>query len=99
MLEHGNVLRTWALAAEPQIESSIEADALADHRSDYLTYEGPVSSDRGHVTQWDAGEYELIAEDERELRVALRGRTLCGSVIFTRNAGDNQRWMFLFRNK
>lgn len=99
MLEHGSSLRTWALAVEPRADSTIEAEALADHRSDYLTYEGPVSCDRGHVTQWDAGDYELVAEDECAVRVELRGGKLRGSVILSRTNSDDQRWMFLFRNK
>ena len=59
MLEQDGVLRTWALAEEPAAQAEIAAEALGDHRLDYLEYEGPVSGDRGSVSRWDEGEYEM----------------------------------------
>ncbi len=102
MLEQGECLRTWALGNEPRDAIDIAAEALADHRLLYLSHEGPVSGDRGRVMQWDAGEYELLAQTADELRCELRGRQLQGVVTLTRASADDagdQRWMFRFRNK
>jgi hypothetical protein len=100
MLEQQGALRTWALDAAPDSRAEQEATALADHRLAYLTYEGAVSGDRGTVTQWDAGVYELECASENEVRCLLRGRRLQGTVQLQREpqAGD-QRWRFRFKNK
>lgn len=37
-----------------------EAERLTDHRSEYLTYQGPVSGDRGHVTRVREGSVCMI---------------------------------------
>ncbi len=58
MLEAGDVLRTWRLAAPPMNSHAIEATALGDHRHMYLDYEGPVSGNRGSVRRWDAGAFD-----------------------------------------
>ena len=78
MLEQGESLRTWRLSAEPNSGGEISAEPLPDHRLEYLDYEGPVSGDRGDVTQWDRGEYELIAESPEKLTVQLHGKKLKG---------------------
>lgn len=60
MLEYGGVLKTWA--TEPldsmsrQHECTVEP--IADHRLDYLQYEGEISRDRGRVERIVAGRYE-----------------------------------------
>jgi len=84
MLEWGPVLRTWAVASEPAEAADLEAEALPDHRLAYLDYEGPVSDDRGSVTQWDAGEYELVSQREDELILQLHGRRLRGNLSLRR---------------
>ncbi len=96
MLEWGDVLRTWALAEPPQPNCSIAADPLSDHRTAYLDYEGPVSSDRGHVTRWDAGTYEIISQSRRELVVLLAGGKLVGrATISATSAGMLPSWHFI----
>jgi hypothetical protein len=87
-------LRTWALASEPLPGGPIEAEALADHRLNYLDYEGPVSGDRGHVTRWDAGRYELKSELPDEVVVQLKGGRIEGVVSLRRNPQTPQRWVF-----
>jgi hypothetical protein len=62
MLESGDVLHTWALAAEPAPNLPIAAEQLPDHRLIYLDYEGPISGNRGTVTRWDAGRFEVLSE-------------------------------------
>jgi hypothetical protein len=57
MLEHNGALETWALDGPPAPNATRNAIKLASHRLEYLTYEGPVSGDRGVVTQIMAGKY------------------------------------------
>jgi hypothetical protein len=57
MLEAGDVLQTWRLAAPPAESQAVPAEALGDHRRMYLDFEGPVSGNRGKVRRWDAGPF------------------------------------------
>ena len=85
MLESEGVLRTWRLADELPTtppEVGIIAQALPDHRIEYLTYEGPVSGDRGTVSQWDAGTYQLVSETEDSVCVDLYGKRVNGRFRF-----------------
>jgi hypothetical protein len=95
MLEWGQSLRTWAVASEPGAASEAEAEALPDHRLKYLDYEGPVSNDRGSVTQWDAGQYDLELDCEGQLTVQLRGRRLNGTLTLCRET-EGHFWRVSF---
>jgi len=96
MLESSGVLRTWALASEPAAGAPIAAAALAEHRLDYLDYEGPISGNRGHVTRWDSGHFVLRELAAGEVLVALSGQRLRGQARLTRDAAQRQRWIFSF---
>jgi len=103
MLEQGAILRTWALGEKPTAGREIIAHALADHRIDYLEYEGPVSKNRGSVSRWDFGTYESLVDSQAEIIVQLRGQQLTGTAHL-RPAGEKsqpiatepQRWIFSF---
>ncbi len=96
MLQSGDVLRTWALDEAPQAGTTIRADSLPDHRTAYLTYEGPVSGNRGHVTRWDEGEFQWMRQDEDSLQLQLRGQRLDGEVQLTRIERTTNEWQFVF---
>jgi hypothetical protein len=95
MFECGSELRTWALSSEPRHQSKIDAEPLANHRLEYLDYEGAISGNRGIVRQWDAGTYELLAQDVDQIRVRVAGRRLQGQVTLERSSSDPQRWIFV----
>jgi hypothetical protein len=84
MLEHEGVLWTWALAAEPMQRQS--AQRLDDHRLAYLEYEGPISGDRGEVTRWDGGTYQIVASTEDDLMIELAEGRLAGRIRLRRSA-------------
>jgi len=88
-------LWTWALEEEPVAGRTIAAERLANHRAAYLTYEGPVSGDRGEVRRIDAGTYELLAESNAEFVVRLSGDQLGGRLRLSKEetAPDAQRWI------
>ena len=94
MLETRGSLRTWRLLQSPDLSARIEAEALADHRLYYLDYEGPVSGDRGEVTQWDRGDYSALCESPERLAIELHGQRLSGRYVLDRR--DDQRWTFFF---
>lgn len=88
MLETGSVLRTWRLAAPPQVGQVISAEALAEHRLQYLDYEGPVSGGRGHVKRWDQGVFTWQEESSDRLVVRVQGERLHSTARLERRAGE-----------
>lgn len=92
MLEHGSALRTWACEALPTHGQSTAAEQLADHRSDYLDFEGTVAGARGSVVRIAAGEYLPLEETDSLLRVRLAGPQLSGELTLVRDAASPQRW-------
>src|SRR3569623_1675370 len=83
MLEAGETLKTWSLPQSPgefvnQADAPLESmqvEALADHRLAYLDYEGPISGDRGVVSRFVRGEYEIVSQCD-DWVVELRGLRL-----------------------
>ena len=93
LLEAGGSARTWRLLRSPDTPGPIPAEALPDHRLDYLDYEGPVSRNRGEVRRWDRGEYTTRHQTAERVEVRLDGRKLNGPFVFeaTDAAGN---WVF-----
>ena len=92
MIESGEKLRTWRLLAVPAPGQTIAAEAIGDHRTDYLDYEGPVSGGRGSVKRWDAGTFAMNAESDRELRLTLSGDRVQGMVELRQIEGEGGNW-------
>lgn len=96
MLEHGDVLRTWALERSPDAAEPQSALSLPDHRAAYLTYEGPVSGRRGEVARWDEGTFTTtidLAGDQVDAQ--LIGRRLRGRVTLVRR--ESQTFDYRYR--
>ena len=96
MFESDGVLRTWALAAEPTPGVPQEAELLADHRLDYLDYEGPISGDRGSVSRWDRGTHRIVRDEENAFCLELDEGRLLGALRLERSRHDPQRWLATF---
>lgn len=66
----GGPLTTFRVQHRPDALETrwFEAHRIADHRREYLTFEGPVSGERGHVRQLASG--SLLAWEEREDAIA-----------------------------
>ncbi len=81
MLQTGAVLATWRLAALPDANTgrAVPAEAIGDHRLDYLTYEGPLSRDRGSVRRIDEGRYALLEQVGTHWTIDFQGRILRGT--------------------
>ena len=83
LLDTGAALRTWRLLDSPDAAGPVRAEPLPDHRREYLTYEGPVSGDRGRVDRWDAGEYTLLSETPDRLELQFSGHRILGQALLT----------------
>ncbi|MFQ3651475.1 MAG: hypothetical protein SNJ75_14195 [Gemmataceae bacterium] len=62
---------TWRLEAIPTFDTIVPAVRLPDHRAHYLTYEGPVSGDRGFVWRERWGHYQLLYQESGRLELHL----------------------------
>lgn len=71
-LEPGAALTTWRCDTWP-LKSRTPLTPLADHRRDYLWYEGPVSGGRGTVRRVAGGGFELIHRGRVSLTVRFPG--------------------------
>jgi hypothetical protein len=96
MLEAGDVLRTWRLAAAPQPGRPVAAEPIGDHRPIYLEYQGQVSGNRGTVRRWDRGEYRPALEEatraDGAVVLILTGEKLRGTAILS--SRDGGQWTF-----
>jgi hypothetical protein len=82
MLERGEVLVTWQVGVEPGqwADRQWECKKLFDHRRKYLTYEGPVSGNRGEVQIAAQGNYQVRERKKTFWSVWLEGDTICGNL-------------------
>lgn len=96
MLEAGDILMTWALQQEPEYGVAIAATQLANHRREYLNYEGPISGGRGVVNRWDQGEFVWRRLNADECIASLRGEILIGEARFKQSSAGDQRWVVWF---
>jgi DNA polymerase Ligase (LigD) len=101
MLEHGEVLRTWAIDAPVVADADLPARALPDHRRIYLEFEGDVSGNRGTVRRVAEGSYTAEVWEEGRVRIRLHGSQLVGEVEMRQvvPAADGEAsWVFRMGN-
>jgi hypothetical protein len=96
MLEQNGALRTWALEKIPATDEVVMAERLADHRLSYLEFEGEITGDRGRVTRFAAGQYEIVSETDDTLIVQLRGNQLTGKLTLSRDDKKTHLWRVSF---
>lgn len=94
MIEVGEVLWTWQLTASPidRPADAIPARRIGEHRKAYLTYEGPVSRDRGTVERVDDGTYRFEEVGAERIVVRLEGRR--GRGVYQLSPGPGETWTF-----
>ena len=85
----GSSLVTWRSQDWP-IQSDTPLLRLADHRREYLDYEGSVSGDRGHVSRITTGYYKLDRMDDGFWRLTFRDLMATSQLEFHHEAED--RW-------
>ena len=88
-LEIDGVAKSWAV---PKGLSEIKGEKrlaiqVADHDIDYMDFKGEIPEGMygaGKVSIWNAGNYELIKRDEREIEIELHGEKLKGIYVIIR---------------
>ncbi|MGB7326218.1 MAG: hypothetical protein WBD31_15195 [Rubripirellula sp.] len=103
MFERGRSLRTWATPVIDDLRSAftLKCASLADHRIEYLDYEGTVSGNRGNVTRIAAGTFEVIDEtsDRFSIQVDVERGGLFdrATLVFQRTILDSERGLDVSR--
>jgi hypothetical protein len=98
-----DVLRTFATEVIDSLDAPFEVEAigLADHRIEYLDYEGEISGRRGQVRRLIGGSYIPNRMNDREFSAQLTWTTDQGEqsakVAFYRSFDDSpDRWSLRF---
>lgn len=89
MLEDNGELLTWALPRLPSSEPQT-ANELPPHRLAFLTYQGPVSQNRGNVSRVVHGDFTWLRRDSVDLCVQLESSQLTGQLNLRKKQG--QQW-------
>jgi hypothetical protein len=94
LLECGEVLATWQCQADPTHLAALPLACrrIADHRTAYLDYEGPVSGGRGEVERIEAGTWEPVETGEDRWRFALHGQRMRGTFELRRTNAAAGQW-------
>ena len=66
----GSGLATWRMGGWP-LQTGMPMEHLAEHRRDYLEYQGPLSGNRGEVCRVAAGTHSVLQDDPALLIVRL----------------------------
>ncbi len=96
MISVGQSLATWQVLASPgdiAVGQSTPARRLAEHRLEYLTYEGPVSNGRGEVAIAAAGHCELLSESKERWEFVLTSQQGKCRFELTRCEHTDDPWM------
>lgn len=81
-IEPGKPLTTWRLPVWPLTSFYSDATRLDDHRNTFLTYQGPLSKNRGAVRRVETGECEVQEASDVAYKLILPPRR---SVLFLRD--------------
>jgi hypothetical protein len=95
MLEMDDCLWTWRLNTPPAEikDEPIPAERIADHDMRFLTYEGPVQNNTGHVKIVDKGTYTIHKKNDIKLTFELHGKILIGAYLLSQTP-NTPLWTF-----
>jgi DNA ligase D-like protein (predicted 3'-phosphoesterase) len=101
-LEMDDVLKSWAVPKEPQLEPGVKrlAVEVEDHELSYIDFEGSIPEGEygaGTVEIWDKGTYTLKHRSKDKLVFTLHGQRLNGDYTLIRFKAD-KNWLLL-KNK
>ncbi len=80
---------------ELQPGQELVAEHIGDHRPAYLTYEGPLSDDRGHVRRVAEGTITGFAEDDEGYRLEVRWTQECFQAVKLRRPCGAEPWLIV----
>jgi hypothetical protein len=85
MIEHDGVLHTWQIISsdfEVFLQGKkIKSKKINNHRLEYLTYEGPISCDRGRVEMYDTGDYTQSIWNNDAIHISVHGKKFSGEIM------------------
>ena len=109
-LEHGGVLKSWAVPKGPSMDPMVKRLAVPteDHPMGYLDFEGVIPKGNygaGTVIVWDIGLYRNLKGDDADqgrtldeghATIWLEGAKLRGgfALIRTKRGGNRPQWLF-----
>jgi len=101
MIQDGQALATWKCPCAPEFAEAapLVAQRLADHRVHYLTYEGPISGNRGSVRRHDEGTCTCVARSRSRWTVEFAGKHLVGRFDLVLVDAADQSWSLSARPK
>jgi len=97
MIEQGGALATWrfvCLFDDICLANDVSCEKIGDHRPAYLTYEGPISGNRGQVTAADRGSCEVLSGGLTRWELHLAGSRLAGRFELVRRGPASDQWVF-----
>ena len=94
MLEQGDHLTTWELPEAPEVGTRLNVVLLANHRLEYLEYEGPLTLQRGTVLRYDWGNYTTVSDDADQQVFLLHGQSMVCRLTIGKIAGEIQTIVF-----
>jgi hypothetical protein len=94
--ETGGALWTWRLGEWPP-SLGAKLQPLADHRREYLEYEGPVSNDRGWVKRVSTGLCDLAISPSSKISVSLHSESELSFIMELVRASN--QWQVIELNK
>lgn len=99
MLQEGEHLATWKVPASPTQWGGmpLPCQKIFDHRLKYLTYEGPLSDNRGEVCIVVAGTYQPVQISDDQWQVRLESDSMSG-LLGLYKIRDNQ-WQLTFQGE
>jgi len=97
MLEQEGVLLTWAMDQWGELNVPHTAVELAPHRLDYLTYEGPVSNNRGDVERVAKGPIEWLVHNTDRMELKIDFGQWWGRLVLQRVSGE--QWTAVFQDE
>lgn len=103
MIDQGSHLATWKFQQAPEtVDTVLVCRRIFDHRRFFLDYEGPLSGDKGSVSQHDRGHCRILGCADDEWNVSFLGKHLVGRFDLVKEAdtdseGPDQSWSFRAR--
>jgi len=99
MLQKGEHLATWQAPLPPSEwrEIPLTCQKIFDHRIKYLTYEGPLSNNRGEVRIVVAGTYQPLQITDTQWYVRLESDSISGKLGLHKIRA--YRWQLTFQGE
>lgn len=85
MIRRGDKLATWSFPEMPGAEK-ITGERNFDHRLKYLTYEGPISGNRGTTTIVERGSCDVLIFEDHRVETIFKGPHLAGRYLLQRTS-------------